>query len=92
MVHNRDRRGGQTILLVVLLSSFFFSLAGLSIDVVWAYVIKERLTTAVDAASLAAVRALGRGATDMNRIVEMVLTPTSPMDTCWPRMCSSPRP
>ena len=63
---------------VVLLSSFFFSLAGLAIDVAWAYVIKERLTTAVDAASLAAVRALGRGASDMNRIVGMMFEANFP--------------
>ena len=31
MARVRDRRGGQTILFVVLLSSFFFSLAGLSV-------------------------------------------------------------
>ncbi len=78
MARNRDHRGGQTILFVVLLSSFFFSLAGLAIDVAWAYVIKARLTTAVDAASLAAVRALGRGATDMNRIVGMVFNSNFP--------------
>lgn len=78
MARNRDRRGGQTILFVVLLSSFFFSLAGLATDVIWAYVVKERLTTAVDAASLAAVRALGRGATDMNRVVSLVFDANFP--------------
>ena len=78
MARKRDRRGGQAILFVVLLSSFFFSLAGLAVDFLWAYVIKERLTTAVDAASLAAVRALGRGATDMNRIVGMVFDSNFP--------------
>lgn len=78
MVCKRDRRGGQTILLVVMLSSFFFSLAGLSIDFIWAYVVKERLTTAVDAASLAAVRALGRGSNNMTRIVGLVFDSNFP--------------
>jgi hypothetical protein len=78
MIRNRDRRSGQAILFVVMFSTFFFSLAGLATDFIWAYVIKQRLTTAVDAASLAAVRALGRGATDMNRIVGLVFDSNFP--------------
>jgi Flp pilus assembly protein TadG len=78
MIRNRDRKGGQAILFVVMLSTFFFSLAGLATDFIWAYVIKQRLTTAVDAASLAAVRALGRGVSDMNRVVGMVFTSNFP--------------
>jgi hypothetical protein len=78
MVRNRSRRGGQVIFFIVLCSTFFFSLAGLATDFIWAYVIKQRLTTAVDAASLAAVRALGRGATDMNRIVGLVFDANFP--------------
>ena len=80
MIPNRDRTGGQAILMVVMFATFFFSLAGLATDFIWAYVIKQRLTTAVDAASLAAARALGRGTVNMNRVVGLVFDSNFPDD------------
>ena len=76
----RDRKGGQAVVLIALCSTFFFSLAGLATDFIWAYVIKQRLTTAVDAASLSAARALGRGSVNMSRVVALVFDANFPND------------
>ncbi|MCB1022320.1 MAG: VWA domain-containing protein [Acidobacteria bacterium] len=78
MQRTRDAKGGQTVILIAMLSTFLFSLAGLATDFVWAYVIKQRLTAAVDAASLSAVRALGRGSTNMGRVIGMVFDANFP--------------
>ncbi|MEZ5364433.1 MAG: pilus assembly protein TadG-related protein [Bryobacterales bacterium] len=78
MQRTRDSKGGQTVILIAMLSTFLFSLAGLATDFVWAYVIKQRLTSAVDAASLSAVRALGRGSANMGRVIGMVFDANFP--------------
>jgi Flp pilus assembly protein TadG len=57
----QQRRHGQALLMFVLFMVVLFLFAGLGIDLGFAYVTRARLSKAVDAACLAAVRNLGAG-------------------------------
>ena len=76
----RNRRKGVVIVLIALGASFFFGLAGLAVDTIYIYAVKARLVTAVDACALAAARSIGRGQTEMNRIVDMIFNSNFPTD------------
>lgn len=52
------RARGQVVILVAVLGGMFFGLAAMSVDLIYAYVVKAKLVSAVDAAALAAARAL----------------------------------
>jgi len=95
----RHGRRGQAMVFILLMSTVMFLLAGLAVDFLWAYVIRARLVTSVDAAALAAVRALGRNSTDMNRVVTLVFESNFPTDymlarsvTFQPPVISAPEP
>lgn len=76
----RHGRRGQAMVFILLMSTVMFLLAGLAVDFLWAYVIRARLVTSVDAAALAAVRALGRSSQDMNRAVTLTFESNFPTD------------
>ena len=57
----RQRRQGQTLLLFVLFMVVLFLFTGLGIDLGFAYITRARLSKAVDAACLTAVRNIGAG-------------------------------
>ena len=57
----RQRQHGQTLLMFVLFMVVLFLFAGLGIDLGFAYITRARLSKAVDAACLAAVRNLSAG-------------------------------
>ena len=78
MSHRRNGRRGQALVFILLTATFSFLMAGLAVDFLWAYVIKARLVLAVDASALAAVRALGRGDTAINRAVTLVFESNFP--------------
>ncbi len=59
----RNSKQGQIIILLAVSAAMIFGLGGLGIDLLYIYVIKARLVTAVDAAALAAARNLARGDT-----------------------------
>lgn len=80
MLIRRHGRRGQAMVFIVLMSTVMFLLAGLAVDFLWAYVIRARLVTSVDAAALSAVRALGRSDVNMNRIVTLVFESNFPDD------------
>lgn len=76
----RNRRRGQAMVFILLMATSMFLFAGLAVDFLWAYVIRARLVTSVDAAALAAVRALGRGDANMSRMVTLVFESNFPDD------------
>ncbi|MGA2137720.1 MAG: pilus assembly protein [Verrucomicrobiia bacterium] len=57
----QQRQHGQTLLMFVLFMVVLFIFAGLGIDLGFAYITRARLSKAVDAACLAAVRNIGAG-------------------------------
>ena len=57
----QQRKHGQTLLMFVLFMVVLFLFAGLGIDLGFAYITRARLSKAVDAACLAAVRNIGAG-------------------------------
>lgn len=59
----RIEQHGQIILMLLLLLIGLGGFMGLACDAVFAFVVKSQLTTAVDAAALAASRALNKGST-----------------------------
>ena len=68
------------MLIIVLLASLFLSLAALAADLVYAYVVKSRTVTAIDAAALGAVRNVGQGTAEMNKTIEMLFKANFPND------------
>jgi len=80
MYKNRNLRGGQAMLIIVLLTTVFLSLAAMSVDFVFAYVVKSRLVMAVDAAALGAVRNIGQGTSRMNKNIELLFKANFPDD------------
>ena len=76
----RSGRKGVVIVMLALGASFFFGLAGLAVDTIYIYAVKARLVTAVDACALAAARSIGKGQTEMNRIVDMMFDSNFPDD------------
>ncbi len=76
----RSGRKGIVILMLALGAPFFFGLAGLAVDTIYIYAVKARLVTAVDACALAAARSIGKGQTEMNRIVDMIFDSNFPDD------------
>ncbi len=63
-----SREKGQTIILVALLITVLLLFVGIAIDSGIAYGVKAKLSSAVDAAALAAGKALGQPGTDAGRI------------------------
>lgn len=59
----RTGRHGQIVVMLLLLIMILGGFVGLACDAVFAFVVKSQLTTAVDAAALAASRALNNGST-----------------------------
>jgi hypothetical protein len=59
----RFRRRGQAIIMVALALTFMVSMAGLSVDLVFAYAVKHYLAIAIDSVALSAMRGLASGAT-----------------------------
>ncbi len=95
----RTGRRGQAMVFILMMSTVMFILAGLAVDFVWAYVIRARLVTSVDAAALAAVRALGRGDANISRVVTLVFESNFPPEYMLakavdftPPVISSPEP
>jgi hypothetical protein len=78
MQFQRKLRSGQAMVFIMLMATSMFLFAGLAVDFLWAYVIRSRLVTSVDAAALAAVRALGRSDANMNRMVTLVFESNFP--------------
>jgi Flp pilus assembly protein TadG len=76
----RNTRKGIVLIMLAAGAPFFFGLAGLSVDTIYIYAVKARLVTAVDACALAAARTIGKGQTEMNRIVDMTFNANFPAD------------
>jgi Flp pilus assembly protein TadG len=66
MMRSRRKRvqAGQVIVLVVLALAVLVGAAGLALDVGMAYLVRAKLNAALDAAALAAARAVSQGATE----------------------------
>lgn len=64
-----DRCQGQIVVVVAVSLVVLIAMIGLAIDSGRGYGVKAKLSSAVDAASIAAARALSQGATDADRIV-----------------------
>lgn len=58
-----NRKRGQALVMVAVMWTFILGLGGLAVDTILVYAIKVQLSTSVDAAALAATRALARGTT-----------------------------
>ncbi len=80
VIQKKDSRSGQAMLIIVLLASVFLSLAAMSTDFVFAYVVKSRLVTAIDAAALGAVRNIGQGSAQMEKTIELLFKANFPDD------------
>jgi Mg-chelatase subunit ChlD len=80
----RRGRRGQVMLLIALLMTFLVSLAGLAVDVVYAYAVRSQLAISIDSVALAAMRALTGGtsysdqAAEIQRISDLMLTSNFP--------------
>ena len=61
MSTNRKSSRGQVLILAVLMLVLFFGFAALAMDVVYAYVAKAALVSALDASALAGIRAVTNG-------------------------------
>jgi Flp pilus assembly protein TadG len=59
----RFKRAGQIIPLLALFMTLLMSLAAMTVDLVYAYTVKAKLVTAIDACALGAARALIAGST-----------------------------
>lgn len=84
MKHQRLKRKGQAIIMVALALGFLVSLAGLSVDLVFAYAVKHYLGIAIDSVALASMRGLSSGSTydeqaaAISRISNMMLDANFP--------------
>jgi len=84
MAYQRLKRKGQAILLVALLLGFLVSLAGLSVDLVFAYAVRHYLGIAIDSVALSGMRGLSSGSTfteqadSINRIANLMLESNFP--------------
>jgi len=80
----RLNRGGQIILMLALFMALLMSLAAMAVDLVYAYTVKAKLVTAIDACALAAARALISGSTaaeqqaDVNAVVDKLFNANFP--------------
>jgi Flp pilus assembly protein TadG len=78
MTELRKRRRGIVMIMLAVAAPFFFGMAGLAVDAILIYTVKARLVTAVDACALAAARSLGKGTTEVNRIVDLMFNSNFP--------------
>jgi hypothetical protein len=78
MSPRRNPRLGQVLIFIVASDGLFLSLAALAVDMIYAYTVKVRLVTAVDACALGAARSIGLGQTEMNRVVDLLFDSNFP--------------
>lgn len=84
MAAKRLKKRGQAILLLALMLGFLVSLAGLSVDLVFAYAVRHYLGIAIDSVALSAMRGLSSGssydeqADSVNRIANLMLESNFP--------------
>jgi hypothetical protein len=78
MSSRRNPRLGQVLIFIAGAAGLFLSLAALAVDMIYAYTVKVRLVTAVDACALAAARSIGLGQTEMNRVVDLLFDANFP--------------
>lgn len=78
MLPRRNPRLGQVLVFIVASAGLFLSLAALAVDMIYAYTVKVRLVTAVDACALGAARSIGLGQTEMNRVVDLLFDSNFP--------------
>ncbi len=82
----RRPRLGQVIPLIAALSVLLVSMAAMAVDLIYAYAVKAKLVTSVDAAALAAARALSEGETQaeqqaaVNLMVQQLFDANFPSD------------
>jgi hypothetical protein len=74
----RNPRRGQVLVFIVAAAGLFLSLAALAVDMIYAYTVKVRLVTAVDACALGAARSIGLGQAEMNRVVDLLFDSNFP--------------
>ena len=67
MRSNRNPRKGQTIVLMAAFIGFLFSLSALAFDMAFAMMIRAKLVSAMDAATLSAIRAVPKGLGSMQQ-------------------------
>lgn len=80
----RVQRHGQIVVMLLLMMLVLGGFIGLACDAVFAFVVKSRLTTAVDAAALAASRALNKGSTPAQQQASVDQTVAEMMGTNFP--------
>jgi hypothetical protein len=78
MSTHRNPRRGQVLVFIVASAGLFLSLAALAVDMIYAYTVKVRLVTAVDACALGAARSIGLGQAEMNRVVDLLFDSNFP--------------
>jgi hypothetical protein len=78
MSQHRNTRRGQVLVFIVVSAGLFLSLAALAVDMIYAYTVKVRLVTAVDACALGAARSIGLGQVEMNRVVDLLFDSNFP--------------
>lgn len=81
---SRTSRRGQVIVMLLLMMIVLAGFMGLACDAVFAFVVKSQLTTAVDAAALAASRALNQGSTPAQQQASVDQTVAQMMATNFP--------
>jgi von Willebrand factor type A domain/Putative Flp pilus-assembly TadE/G-like len=78
MSPRRNPRLGQVLVFIVASAGLFLCLAALAVDMIYAYTVKVRLVTAVDACALGAARSIGLGQTEMDRVVNLLFDANFP--------------
>lgn len=80
----RTKQRGQIVVMLLLMMIVLGGFVGLACDAVFAFVVKSQLTTAVDAAALAASRALNKGSTPSQQQASVDQTVAQMMATNFP--------
>lgn len=67
MPHQKDKRSGQILILFTLFLGFLMGFAAIAFDLAYAMVVRTQLVTALDAATIAAIRAVPQGTAVMQQ-------------------------
>jgi Flp pilus assembly protein TadG len=67
MHHQKDKRSGQILILFTLFLGFLMGFAAIAFDLAYAMVVRTQLVTALDAATIAAIRAVPQGTAVMQQ-------------------------
>jgi Flp pilus assembly protein TadG len=81
---NNPRKGQAIILFTLMLGTVFVPMVGMGIDGVRAYLVKAKLSTAIDGAAIAAASSLSSGSGETAQAANAVATATEVADSNFP--------